>query len=180
MSRDRVWLESAPALRRCGVKGPRAAALLAELGIDVPKAPNSWAPLRPADRDESHNVVARLGTTEFFIEEVADGHTIATLDARCAAGMPGVYPVLREDIALRLGGVAAPAALAEVCNVDFAPVPPGKPIAMTLMIGVGVLVLPQQHDAGRIFRIWCDPSFGSYLQHELEAVVTRIQSERAQ
>ena len=180
MNRGLVWLEAAPALRRCGVKGARAAALLAEIGINVPKAPNSWAALRPADRDDSDHVIARLGATEFFIEEGTDGAATAALDARCAAGMPGAYPVLREDVALRLGGGAAPAVLAEVCNVDFAPVPTGKPIVMTLMIGVSVLVLPQQRDEDRIFRIWCDPTFGSYLRHELDAVVTRIQSGRAQ
>ena len=180
MSRDRVWLESAARSRRGGVKGPRAAELLAELGIHVPKAPNTWAPLKPADRDDSGNVIARLGSTEFFIEEDADGTTLAALDARCAGAVPGAYSVLREDVALQLGGAAAPAALAEVCNIDFAAVPPGKPIVMTLMIGVGVLVLPQQRDDDRIFRIWCDPSFGPYLRHELDAVVTRIQSGRAQ
>jgi sarcosine oxidase subunit gamma len=42
---------------------------------------------------------------------------------------------------------------------------------MTLMIGVSVLVLPQVTDDGMVYRIWCDPSFGSYLQSELEQLV---------
>jgi len=169
MSRGAAWLDDAPPLRRVGVKGPRAAALLAELGFSVPRLPNSWAPLAPADRDDSPNIIARLGHTEFFIEE--SGDTAAALEARSG---DGAYGVLREDVALQLGGVAAPAALAEVCNVDFAPEAAGKPIYLTLMIGVGVLVLPQRRDDGRVFRIWCDPTFGSYLREELETVIQRI------
>lgn len=173
-----VWLEHVSARRRVGVKGPRAAALLTELGVTVPKSPNSWSPLRPADRDDSPNIVARLGSTEFLVEE-ADADICNTIEARCLAGAPGARLGLREDIEFQLGGDAAPAALAEVCNVNFAALAPGKPVYLTLMIGVGVLVLPQQRDDGRIFRIWCDPTFGSYLQEALEAVVNRIQSGRA-
>ncbi|HTU64376.1 MAG TPA: hypothetical protein VMF52_00380 [Steroidobacteraceae bacterium] len=171
-----VWLDVAPAAHRAGVKGPRAAALLGELGLNVPRVANSWSPLKPADRDDADNVIARLGNTEFFLED-ADSATVAALDARCAAGEPGAYAALREDVALHVGGKAAPDALAEVCNVDFAALPAGKPIYLTLMIGVAVLVLPQPREDGRIFRIWCDPTFGTYLQDALHSVVTRIQSE---
>ena len=46
---------------------------------------------------------------------------------------------------------------------------------MTLMIGVGVLVLPQiGATTDAVYRIWCDPSFGPYLWSELEEIVTRI------
>jgi sarcosine oxidase subunit gamma len=42
---------------------------------------------------------------------------------------------------------------------------------MTLMAGVSVLVLPQNlggtAGAETIYRIWCDPSFGSYLWETL-------------
>ena len=42
-----------------------------------------------------------------------------------------------------------------------------------------MLVLPQ-HDAddGAIYRIWCDPSFGTYLWETLEEVVQKIRGER--
>jgi hypothetical protein len=43
---------------------------------------------------------------------------------------------------------------------------------MTLMIGVSVLVMPQERD-GLVYRIWCDPSFGSYLKSELENMVNQ-------
>ena len=45
-----------------------------------------------------------------------------------------------------------------------------KPVVMTQMAGVAVLVLPQVTDAGLIHRIWCDPSFGPYLWKTLQDV----------
>ena len=45
MSAPALWLERA-VRRRFGVKGPRAAELLAQLGLNVPVRPNTWAPLR--------------------------------------------------------------------------------------------------------------------------------------
>jgi sarcosine oxidase, subunit gamma len=175
--RDAVWMDAAPTERRLGIKGPAAATVLAELGFNVPRSPNTWAPLRAADRDDSWNVVARLGTTEFFVEN--DG-AAADLDALQAAARPGAYPVLREDFALLIGGPAAREVLARICNVNFDALPEGKPVVMTLIIGVAVLVLPQRQAHGLVYRIWCDPSYGTYLWAELEEIVTQVESEKAQ
>jgi sarcosine oxidase subunit gamma len=167
-----LWLREAEPQRRFGVKGPRAAELIRKLGLSVPAQPNSWSPLRDSDREDSWNVIGRLGSTEFFIEEGGDASGIAALEKLAAEGVTGAYPVLREDVAVVLGGLAAPDVLAQVCNVNFAALPP-RTVVMTLMIGVAVLVLPQQTDDGRIYRIWCDPSFGSYLKSELEQMVNQ-------
>jgi sarcosine oxidase subunit gamma len=78
--------------------------------------------------------------------------------------------VLREDLAVVLGGARADEVLAQVCNVNFAALA-AREVVMTLMIGVSVLVIPQRMDEGLVYRIWCDPSFGSYLQSGLEQVV---------
>jgi sarcosine oxidase gamma subunit len=167
MSASALWLERSSPGRRFGVKGPRAAEVLRQLGLNVPGKPNSWAPLREQDRDESPDVIGRLGSTEFFIEESAGAPAIAALEQRLPAEA-GAWPVLREDFAVVLGGARAGAVLAEVCNVDFAALPlEQKPVVMTLMAGVAVLVLPQ----GSNYRIWCDPSFGSYLWETLQAIV---------
>jgi sarcosine oxidase, subunit gamma len=164
-----AWVKAAAPERRIGMKGAGAAQLLAELGLSVPKRPNSWAPLRQVDRDDSDNVIARLGNTEFFIEGGAT--EIAALESTLARGVAGAYPVLREDTALVLGGADARHALAQVCNVNLAALDSAtKPVVMTLMIGVGVLILPQLTESGPIYRIWCDPSFGPYLQSELEEI----------
>jgi sarcosine oxidase subunit gamma len=163
------WVKAAAPERRIGVKGAGAAQLLAELGLAVPKRPNSWAPLRPIDRDDSDNVIARLGSTEFFVEGGATD--IAALESKLAQGVAGAWPVLREDSAFVVGGPDARHALAQVCNVNLAALDAtAKPIVMTLMIGVGVLVLPQLTEHGPIYRIWCDPSFGPYLLSELEEI----------
>jgi sarcosine oxidase subunit gamma len=169
MSTAALWLRECEAAHRCGLKGARAAELLKRHGFNVPARPNAWAPLRARDRDDSPNLIARLGNTEFFIES-----SDAVWDEleRSLTGESGVYPVLRQDVALVLGGVRATEALAEVCNVDFAAIATsGKPVVMTLMTGVGVLALPQPTDHGIHFRIWCDPSFGSYLWETLAEVV---------
>ena len=86
--------------------------------------------------------------------------------------------MLREDSALVLGGADVHGALAQVCNVNFAALElDSRPLIMTLMIGVPVLIVPQSavregggHGA-RHYRIWCDPTFGPYLAESLGAVV---------
>jgi len=172
MSGTNAWLRAPKPLRRFGVKGPRAAELLRQLELAVPDSPNRWSPLRESDQDDSWNVIGRLGSTEFFIEEGGDASGIAALENLTREGASGAYPVLREDVAVLLGGPRALEVLAQVCNVNFAALP-SRAVVMTLMIGVAVLVLPQETDEGLAYRIWCDPSFGPYLQSELEKMVNQ-------
>lgn len=175
-----AWLSDAVAGRRFGVKGPQAAAGLTKLGLAVPEQPNSWAPLHSGEPEQTPSVIGRLGSTEFFIEEAGDAPGIARLE-QLTGSFAGAYPVLREDCALVLGGPAAGDVLAQVCNVDLPSLDlAARPVVMTLMIGVGVLVLPQPSPRGTIYRIWCDPSFGAYLRTELEEIITRIPTGRAQ
>jgi sarcosine oxidase subunit gamma len=172
--RDRAWLAEALPERRFGVKGPRAAEALKQLGLAVPGRPNTWAPLRASDRDDSWNVVGRLGLSEFFVEERGEASGIAALED-LINDFPGAYPVLREDSTIVLGGEAADEVLAQVCNVNFSALQVvQRPVVMTLMVGVGVLVLPQVSQDGAIYRIWCDPSFGSYLWQTLSEIVEKI------
>jgi sarcosine oxidase subunit gamma len=165
-----TWLREPKSPRRFGVKGPRAAELLESLALAVPARPNSWSPLREGDADDSPDVIGRLGSTEFFIEESGDAAGIAAIEELTREGASGAYPVLREDFAVVLGGPRVHDVLALVCNVNFAALAPREAV-MTLMIGVGVLVMPQETTDGMIYRIWCDPSFGSYLKSELEKMV---------
>jgi sarcosine oxidase subunit gamma len=172
MKRSVLWLEQAAPRRRFGLKGPRAAELLQKQGLIVPGQPNTWSPLRAQDPDDAPDVISRLGNTEFFIEEQGDAPGIAALQAAMAAELAGAYPVLREDFAMVLGGKRAAEALAEVCNMEFAAQQPAqRPVVMTLMAGVAVVVLSQVTAAGTEYRIWCDPSFGSYLWETLASVV---------
>jgi sarcosine oxidase subunit gamma len=175
MNHDAAWLAEALPERRFGVKGPRAAEALKQLGLAVPGRSNCWAPMRDEDRDDSWNVVGRLGFTEFFIEERGEAASIAALEELIAGDFPGAWPVLREDLALVLGGERAADVLAQVCNVNFFALDVGqRPVVMTLMVGVSVLVLPQRQPDGVLYRIWCDPSFGTYLWETLNEIVQKI------
>jgi sarcosine oxidase subunit gamma len=163
---------------RLGLKGPQAADWLGTQGVAVPAAPNTWTHSREGAAAEAL-LVARLGHAEFFLEDHAAGTTLKRLAPLLNQRPQGVYPVLREDFGLLLGGVGVHDVLAQVCNVNFAALPmDSHPLIMTLMIGVAVLVVPQsgaarQRDAGYgEYRIWCDPTFGPYLGESLGAVVT--------
>jgi sarcosine oxidase, subunit gamma len=168
---------------RLGLKGPRAAEWLAAQGIGVPAEPNTWT--HPAQASAPDVLlVARLGTGEFFLEDIAAGSTLTRMASALDGQPPGVYPVLREDWAFHLGGEGVHDVLAQVCNVNFSALPlHSSPVIMTLMIGVAVLVVPQSVPDGRgvpdatgpvaerQYRIWCDPTFGPYLSESLGAVV---------
>ncbi|MHB8720877.1 MAG: hypothetical protein ACYDAH_05665 [Steroidobacteraceae bacterium] len=177
-----VTLELQPHCERLGLKGPLAAQWLAANGIDSPARPNTWTNPAPADAAEAL-LVARLGSAEFFLEEAA-GTTLKRIAPSLEQHPPGVYPVLREDWGFVLGGEGVHEVLAQVCNVNFAALSlDSRPLIMTLMIGVAVLVVPQRAagDRGaaagrpgaeqRQYRIWCDPTFGPYLGASLGEVV---------
>ena len=168
---------------RLGLKGPRAAEWLIAHGMVLPMLPNTWTHSEGGDTADAL-LVARLGSSEFFIEDAAAGTTLKRIAPSGDEHPPGVYPVLREDWAFDLGGAGAHDVLAQVCNVNFAALTmDSRPLIMTLMIGVAVLVVPQaavaRPDAAdgsggaveRRYRIWCDPTFGPYLSESLGAVV---------
>jgi len=163
---------------RLGLKGPRAAGWLVTQGIDLPATPNTWTHSEEAIAADAL-LVARLGTAEFFLEDGTAGTTLKRISPTLGKNPPGVYPVLREDWAFRLGGERVHDVLAQVCNVNFAALSlDSHPLIMTLMIGVAVLVVPQSVAGGgpggaaeRHYRIWCDPTFGPYLGESLGAVV---------
>jgi sarcosine oxidase subunit gamma len=151
-----VGIGDASARRRTGVKGPAAPAWLQQLSISIPAQPNQWAAL-PAG-----GLVARLGRTEFLIEDVEGGTHCARLDA--AAPAAGVYPVLRQDAALVLTGQRAGELLLQTCSIEFAALDPSaRPVVLTSMVGVGVTVAVEALGPGLRYRIWCDSTYGAYL-----------------
>jgi len=161
---------------RLGLKGPRAQGWLAACGVDTPAAPNTWLSFAGdgalPGAAEDGLLVARLGAGEFFLEDAQAGVIVRALASVAAKPPAGVYPVLREDAAFRLAGDGALDVLAQVCSVDFATLPVlPRPVVMTLMIGVSVLVLPQAEHGRRWFHIWCDPTFGEYLGDSVGSVV---------
>jgi sarcosine oxidase subunit gamma len=154
---------------QAGCKGPNAAGWLAGLGLSVPAAPNSYGLATDAPEEL---LIARLGFNEFFLEQGAAGDAVRRVASALERSPPGVYPVLREDCGWLLGGAGSEAMLAEVCNVNFAALDLlARPVIMTLMIGVSVLVVPFPRAGHRQYRIWCDPTYGPSLGETLQGVV---------
>lgn len=166
-------IRAVPPRARFGCKGPQAEAWLREHGFELPVPANSWI------CGAGGVLVARLATSEFLVEALQGE---APQVARCMQGLrdpaarrPGLYPVLREDQVLELSGSRAQDVLLETCNVNFAPLAAAAradagALVMTLMIGVGVTIIPRKDAAGLVYTIWCDPSFGHYLQSTLETI----------
>lgn len=166
IAQSAAWVTDNSHLARLGLKGPLAAAWLEARGLVIPDRANSWT----APASDEQDIVVRLGTTEFFLEQAGHGEKLRALAAESVKPIPGVYPVLREDRAFVLGGVAADEVLAQVCNVNFSALRYEREAVMTMMIGVAVIVAPQGNAAGRRYRIWCDPSYGDYLLSSLQDV----------
>jgi sarcosine oxidase gamma subunit len=173
MSSAATSIRTAPPRARFGCKGPQAEAWLREQGFELPGPANSWICGRGGV------LVARLATSEFLVETLQGEAPQVTQCMQSlrdpAARRPGLYPVLREDRVLELGGPRAQDVLLETCSVNFAPLAAAAradtgALLMTLMIGVGVTIIPRKDAAGLVYTIWCDPSFGHYLQSTLETI----------
>jgi sarcosine oxidase subunit gamma len=151
-----VGIGDASARRRTGFKGPAAAAWLQQQSVSIPAQPNQWTPLTAG------GLVARLGRTEYLIEDAADEAVCARLDALPIP--PGVYPVLRQDAALVLTGSRAGDLLLQTCSIDFAALDgAARPVVLTSMVGVGVTVAVEAREAARRYRVWCDGTYAAYL-----------------
>ena len=166
IAQSSTWLTDHSHLARFGLKGPLAAAWLQERGVAIPDRANSWTSPTPDEQD----IVVRLGTTEFFLEQAEHSEQLRVLATELSRPVPGVYPVLREDRAFVLGGMAADEVLAQMCNVNFSALRHEREVVMTMMIGVAVIVAAQGNGARRRYRIWCDPSYGDYLLSSLQDV----------
>jgi hypothetical protein len=169
-----LLFESQDGRARIGMKGPRAEQWLADRGIVLPAAPNTWAGSN-ASGNSPGLLVARLGSSEFFLEDAAEGTTLPGIRGSLEESPPpGVYPVLREDTAFQLSGDGVHEVLAQVCNVHFAGLAlDSRPVIMTLMLGVAVLIVPHRSgpDAVPRYRIWCDPTLGPFLGEAVGGVV---------
>lgn len=162
-----VALADFSCLVRCGLKGPGAAQWLQAQGVDVPGAPNRWAPL------PGGGLVARLGRSEFFLEDGAAADTARRLMAALGSGAEGAYPVVRQDAALALFGPRSRELLAQTCNVDFDSTAPQEAV-MTQMVGVSVLAVRCELASMRCLRLWCDATFAPYLWQTLSEIAVEL------
>ncbi|HKB83650.1 MAG TPA: hypothetical protein VKD04_10660 [Burkholderiales bacterium] len=145
-------------LPKLGLKGPAAEQWLASLDITLPAKANGWAPLA------GHGVIARLGRSEFFLEDSNASGTVGSIRTALGSGAPGVYPVIRQDAGFALAGKHVNELLVQTCNVNFAQFNPQERIAvMTQMIGVSILAIRTDYKEMPCYRIWCDPTFAPYF-----------------
>ena len=151
--------------RRFGCKGPGAEPWLLASGYSVPREPNSGVV------DGSGILVARLATSEFLIESADGGseRVDSSLRGLGSAARPGnVYPVARQDMVVGIQGSGIQTLLRQICSVDFVPLfessgPDAGPVALTTMVGVGVVAWPRRTESGPTLRVWLDPSFAHYF-----------------
>jgi sarcosine oxidase subunit gamma len=152
--------------RRAGIKGPGAAAALASLGLATPARPNSWC------RSESA-LVARLGLTEYLIEDSVGGEIVDKVLALPDA--EGVYPVPRFDAELVIAGPQAVDLFRQTCAIDAETLDAaGGALALTSMVGVSVTVAAVMTPAGVTYRVWCDGTYGGYLWETLSGVAEEM------
>jgi sarcosine oxidase subunit gamma len=148
------------ARRRCGCKGPAAAAWLAEQGLPIPPQPNTWLALAAG------GLIARLGRSEFLIEDAPGGGQCAQIASRAPGA--GVVAVLRQDAELVMVGRRTIDLLLQTCSVDFSSLDlAARPVVLTSMVGVGVTVIAEPAAGTVRTRIWCDNTYAGYLWETL-------------
>ena len=149
-------------LTRFGVKGANAASWLLSQGITTPDRPNTWNSLPEG------GIIARLGLTEFFIEDSLYSHIAPHLMEACQQPSAKVYPVLRQDAAIVLCGSAVNELLLQTCSVNFRALSlMEQPVILTSMVGVAVTIIPGERNGQPFYRLWCDGTFGAYLWRTL-------------
>jgi sarcosine oxidase subunit gamma len=100
-------------------------------------------------------LIARLGSSDFFLEGGPSDSVLPRLSAELARFPPLVYRVERQDVTILLAGARAPEVLAQLCSIDFGTAPVGR-VCLTQVGGVSCAVLPQAGDDGLQFRLWVD------------------------
>ncbi len=155
-------------LTRFGVKGAGAAGWL-EQSIPVPDRPNTWCPLPEG------GMVARLGRTEFLIEDSLHSTVAPRLAEACQQPPGAVYSVLRQDAAIALCGAAVNELLLQTCNFNFQAVSlVERRVVLTMIVGVSAIVIPAQRNGQPFYRIWCDGTFGAYVWSTLLAIAQEL------
>ncbi|MHB8250528.1 MULTISPECIES: hypothetical protein [Acidithiobacillus] len=163
-----IWIADRSLQPRFGCKGHGAAEWLKKQEFTVPASPNSWVMT-------AETAILRLGDSEFLIESTADVvNKIKSLPREAS-----VYPVLRQDCAIELGGTQVDKVLRQVCSLHFEALNlTAQPIILTSMIGVSVIVLPKQEQAHTHFRIWADNTYGVYLWNTLLGIGNELGGSR--
>ena len=158
------------ALRRTGLKGPGAMSWLQARNLPVPERANSWSAL------EGGGLVARLGRSEFLLEDGPHGAVVGGVVNVLATSPVNVYPVLRQDAALIMRGEAVYELLAQTCSINLSSIPTqDQVVTFTMLAGIAVTVLDDSaaHSLP-CFRLWCDGTYGIYLWETLLEIAVEL------
>lgn len=162
-----VGLCDASLLEKLGVKGPQAAAWLAERGLDVP------APVYASGPMEGEGLIVRLGADEFLLEAGSLDRSLSALRDALPADSPQLLPVVREDATFLLCGARVLDLLAQSCGHDFSKSGSNQ-LVYTRVAGVSCGILPQQIAGRPVYRLWFDPSFAIYLWELLGEIAREL------
>jgi len=150
-------------LPKMSVKGPESLAWLAQAGILVPESVYGYRSMADG------SLVIRTDRQEVFVEDGPVSHKVSEFERELSSHPLGVYRVCRQDASFQLSGVRSDGVLRETCGVDFSRPPDG--VVMTRVAGVSCMVLPLQATEAPAYRLWLDPSYGSYLWKALLEIV---------
>ncbi len=197
-----VALADASCLTRIGWKGAGAADWLAAQGLPVPSQPNTWLPAPEggivarlgrteffAENDPGGGLVEQLQAR--LLEPAPGVYAVPRQDtALLLAGARAPEVLARTcPLDLRPERGEAPGTAARPGNAGILPagvqgtvpgnagiLPAGVPgmLFLTLLAGISVLLIPQEGAGGRLYRIWCDASYGEYLWETLSGIAHEL------
>lgn len=154
-------------LARFGVKGPNAADWLSKNKVAIPTQANTWL-------FSGNSIVMRLGTSEFLIEDQS-GEEICKKLAADQLRVAGVYKVPRVDASFSLLGSGVLRLLSEICALDLSATGlQENELMMTQVAGVSATVLRQHLNGESVYRLWCDGTYGVYMQQVLNEISTEL------
>jgi sarcosine oxidase, subunit gamma len=154
-------------LVRYGVKGPQASNWLTKLNITLPTTANTWLL-------NQNSIVLRLGSSEFLIEDQKGAETCAKLAADLLS-IDGVYKVPRVDASYLLAGSNVNNLLSEICALDLSePALQDNGVVMTQVAGISATILRQSLNGEIVYRLWCDGTYGTYMQHTLLEIASEL------
>ena len=154
-------------LARYGLKGAQAATWLTKHGVKIPEAANTWVL-------HEQTLVMRLGSTEFLIEDQAGGETCKKLLADTLR-VANVYKVPRADAAYLLAGSTVLNLLSELCALDLRESALlDNDVVMTQVASISATILRQTLNNESVYRLWCDGTYGVYMQHVLDELTVEL------
>jgi hypothetical protein len=157
----------ASALPKLGVKGPGAEQWLRGQGAQVPAGIYDTCPLVDG------GLIARSGSTDFFLEGGTRAGEFSRLSAALATPSPGVYRVVREDATFLLAGDRSTQILAHLCSLDFQTAQPRR-LILTRAYGINCGILPDSADDLPCYRFWVGPTFAVSFWELLTEIIEEL------